>query len=280
MRTLIQISDIHFGTVDDNIAAGLVRDIETQACDLLIISGDFTQRARRSQYQAAAEFRQRLPQPQLVVPGNHDIPLYDVTRRFLAPLHNYRRFIDSDLFPQFVDDEIAVLGVNTARPWNWTMKGFWKDGRLSADQLFEIEHRLGEIVEGRTKILVTHHPFIPPPVRRYGVLLGAERALRQLQPLGIDLLLAGHLHVAYSDDVRAYYPEITSSMLSVQAGTAASTRRRGEANSYNVIAIERDCVSIKVRSWNGEQFTASNTTEYRRSDKGWFTTVASAKSVE
>ena len=276
MRTLLQISDLHFGTVDERIAAGLIEDIAGQKCDLLVISGDFTQRARAEQYQAAAELRRHLPQPQLVVPGNHDIPLFDVRRRFFSPLHNYHRYITTEMLPQYIDDEVAVLGVNTARPWNWTMKGFWKDGRISDGQLLEIRQRLGEAVEGRVKLLVTHHPFIPPPVRRYGVLLGAERALAQLQSVGIDLLLAGHLHVSYSGDVRAFYPLIRNSMISIQAGTATSTRLRGEPNAYNVIGIEGDHVTITVRSWNGERFATSHVTEYRRTELGWEMVAASA----
>jgi 3',5'-cyclic AMP phosphodiesterase CpdA len=256
--------------VDPPVAEALVADLHAQPCDLLVISGDFTQRAREGQYRAAAEYRQRLPQPQLVVPGNHDIPLFDVVRRFGAPLELYERHITSDLAPWFADDEIAVLGINSARPWTWSLKGFWKDGHISREQLAALERQLEELPPHLFKVVVTHHPFIPPPRERpHGIVRGALRALNQLQASGVDLLLAGHLHMGYSGDVRTHHEAIKSSILSVQAGTAISTRRRGEPNAYNVIRIDRDRVQITVRAWDNEGFSPTVVTDYARIDKIW-----------
>ena len=115
MRTIIHLSDLHFGRLDRRVVAPLVSAIGAIAPDLVAVSGDFTQRARASQFAEARDFLQALPSPRLVVPGNHDVPLYDVARRFLRPLARYRRFIADDLEPVFLDAEIAALGLNSAR---------------------------------------------------------------------------------------------------------------------------------------------------------------------
>src|SRR5215203_2252501 len=99
MRTIAHISDIHFGRTDPPVVEGLVKDLAGRHPSLLVMSGDFTQRARERQYRDAAAFMARLPGPQLVVPGNHDIPLYDVIRRFFFPLSRYRKHITPDLRP-------------------------------------------------------------------------------------------------------------------------------------------------------------------------------------
>src|SRR4051812_18248336 len=119
MRTIAHISDLHFGRVDPPVAEALVEDLRAVGPALVVVSGDFTQRARRDQFEAAAAFLKRLPMPQLVVPGNHDLPLYDVATRFVRPLRRYRRFISADMRPMFRDDELLVVGVNSARPLSW-----------------------------------------------------------------------------------------------------------------------------------------------------------------
>jgi 3',5'-cyclic AMP phosphodiesterase CpdA len=277
MRIINHISDIHFGRVDPPVAEALVSDLAANPCDLLVISGDFTQRARAKQYQAAAEYCRRLPTPQLVVPGNHDIPLYDVIRRFFSPLGRYRKYISPDLRPFHLDNEIAVLGINTARPFTWSWNGFWKDGRISEEQLADIQTRFCELPKELFKIVVTHHPFIPPPGERiHGIVHGATAALHRMVDCGIDMILAGHLHMGYSGDVRTHHEAIKGSILNVQAGTAISTRRRHEPNAYNRIRLERNHVSIAVRAWNGSNFAQTVTTDYRRQDGVWTPIVVDA----
>ncbi|HTL30436.1 MAG TPA: metallophosphoesterase [Tepidisphaeraceae bacterium] len=270
MRTIAHISDLHFGTVDPTVAEGLVRDIAGQKPDVVVASGDFTQRARVGQYKAAAEFLRRLPAPQIVVPGNHDIPLWNVIRRFFLPLTRYRKYISHDLRPTYRDDELMILGINTARPFSWSWDGFWKDGRISEEQLLDIQMHLCDVPASVFKIVVTHHPFIPPPGERMkGMVHGAKQALPRLEQCNVDLLLAGHLHRGYSGDVRTHYEAARRSMLSIQAATATSMRRRGEPNAYNVIKTASDAVSVETRAWNGNAFIPIDTTHYRKRDHIW-----------
>jgi len=271
MRTVAHISDVHFGRIDLAVVEGLFADLSQRNPSLMVISGDLTQRARRWQYQEAAKFLQRIPQPQLVVPGNHDVPLYDVIRRFFAPLQFYSRHITTDLRPTYRDEEMIVAGINTARAFSPRLRGFWKDGQISAEQLDDLATRIGSSPPGLFKVVVTHHPFIPAPGEDPGdIVHGALPALQAMETCGIDLLLAGHLHVGYSGDVRTHHGAARRSILSVQAGTATSTRRRGMPNAYNWITIRPpDEVDIDVRSWDGSKFSTSATSRFVRSAGVW-----------
>jgi 3',5'-cyclic AMP phosphodiesterase CpdA len=264
MRTLAHLSDLHFGTERPEVADALAADVQAHAPALTIVSGDLTQRARTSQVVAAREYLARLPRPQLVVPGNHDVPLFDVFRRFLSPLTRYCRFIAADLDPTFEDDEIVVAGLNTARSFTW------KNGRISVEQIDELRTWL----EGgglRVKIVVTHHPFLPPPGDVGIDLVGrAAQAIEVLDACNVDLLLAGHLHRGYAGDIRTHYPAARRAIIAIQAATAISHRmREGEANAYNLLTVERKKIGIEVRAWDGRAFSRLHYSCYERGADGW-----------
>jgi len=270
MRTIAHISDIHFGKIDPTIVEAVATEIQVQQPSLVVMSGDFTQRARANQYRQAATFMSRLPRPQLYVPGNHDIPLFDVISRFFMPLRNYKKFITPDLLPVYRDDELFVIGVNTARSFTFSLNGFWKDGKIDADQLRKIAKLAEHTPPNIFKIVVTHHPFIPPPGERiHGIVHNAAAALALFETLGIDVCLAGHLHMGYSGDVRTHHEAVKRSILSIQAGTATSTRRRGDPNAYNLITLDRDRVTIQVRAWSGSKFDSAARKQFARVDGAW-----------
>ncbi len=299
MRRVVQISDIHFGADDPAAVAALRNDLLAEPYDLLIVSGDLTQRARASQFKAAKAFLDSLPGPQLCVPGNHDVPLHDVFRRFFSPLGKYRKFITDDLRPVFRDEQLLVIGLNTARPFTWRWGGFWKDGRISTDQLLDVHMACIETPDELFKILVTHHPFIPPPgQRKHGavelevvetdrpshneppdpqVVHGSGRALRTMESVGVELLVAGHLHMNYTGDVRSHHEAVRRSILSVQAGTACSHRRRGEPNAYNRFTVETahldgvpfDRLIVQVRTLNNGQFQNGDCRTFENKPGGW-----------
>lgn len=278
MRRIAQISDIHFGAEDPDVVEALAADLKLQRYDLLIVSGDFTQRARGGQFKAAMAFLKRLPGPHLYVPGNHDVPLYDVARRFLSPTGKYRKHVTPNLRPVFRDDQLLVMGLNTARPWTWTWDGFWKDGNIRAEQLLHVHRVCLETPDERFKIVVTHHPFIPPPGNRaHGIVHGARRALLTMEAVGVEVLLAGHLHMNYSGDVRTHHEATKRSILSVQAGTACSHRRRGDPNAYNLITVEGaafdgvpcDRLGVQVRTMSNGAFRDGAHTGYEKREGGW-----------
>jgi 3',5'-cyclic AMP phosphodiesterase CpdA len=266
MRTLVHLSDLHFGRVDVSLLDPLAEIVRSLAPDLLAVSGDLTQRARTWQFKAARIFLDRLPLPQIIVPGNHDVPLYDVFRRFIRPLARYRRYITADLEPWFEDDEMAVLGINTARALTF------KHGRISELQIDRAQQRLCALPSSIAKVIVTHHPFDLPAGYDSRELVGRAALARQrLAACGCDLLLAGHLHLnaAAEGSLRRTAP--ANEPIIVQAGTATSTRGRGELNSFNVIVIEAQHIEIRRYSWlvAAGVFEPSGSKHFERTESGW-----------
>ena len=248
MGTIVHLSDIHFGRVDPRLVPALVSTIDTVAPDLVAVSGDLTQRARTNQFVEAREFLDRLPTPQIVVPGNHDVPLHNVFARFAQPLSKYRHYITSDLRPFYHDEEIAVLGVNTAR--SLTIKR----GRINKGQVAWMRERLSDLDPEIVRIVVTHHPFDLPEGHNKRHLVGRARmAMEQLASCGADLFLAGHLHVSHTTHSATRYKIKGHSALVVQAGTAASNRGRGEENSFNVVRVDRPHIAVERYEWQQDR---------------------------
>src|SRR5919112_4091613 len=169
MRTIVHLSDLHFGRIDQSIIEPLAATVSEIKPDVVVVSGDLTQRARTEQFQEAREFLDELPHPQIIVPGNHDVPLYNVFQRFLEPLDKYRRYITDDLEPFYADEEVAILGVNTAR--SLTIK----DGRVNEQQVARVRELLCRIDDRVAKIVVTHHPFDLPEDYDESELVGRAR---------------------------------------------------------------------------------------------------------
>lgn len=266
MRTLAHISDLHFGRIDPAVVEGLLADLVAHAPDLVIISGDLVQRAKRSHFVAARAFLQRLPFPYLVVPGNHDIPVYNLVKRFTDPFRAYKHYISHDLSPFHVDPEIAVLGLNTARSVIFD----FSQGRINKTQIQRVREVFCDLPPTVFKILFTHHPFLPPPDALGTRLVGRARlALPALETCGVDLMLAGHLHRAYNGDIMSFHTQIARSILVAQASTATSTRLRNEANAYNLITVDNPRVTFEVRSWEGAAFTRGLVSRYVRDGHRW-----------
>ena len=266
MKTVAHLSDIHFGSVDYAIIDPLVATIHDLAPDLVAVSGDLTQRARSREFIEARVFLDRLPKPQIVVPGNHDVPLYNVFRRFAQPLKKYRRYITDDIAPLYIDEEIAVIGVNTAR--SLTIKG----GRINEQQIAALRDKLCDLSDEIVKVVVTHHPFDLPSGNLESDLVGrATLAMKTLAECGVDVFLAGHMHLMHTGHTAARYQMPGHSALVVQAGTATSTRHRGETNSFNLIRIEGMAISVERFVWQPDElrFVAGARERFLRDGAIW-----------
>jgi 3',5'-cyclic AMP phosphodiesterase CpdA len=266
MRTIVHLSDLHFGRVDEAIIDPLVETIKQLGPDLLAVSGDLTQRARTAQFKAARAFLDLLPGPQIVVPGNHDISAQDLWERFFQPLAKYRTYITNDLLPFYADAEIAVTGVSTAR--SLVVKG----GRINEEQMARVHEKFRQLDDRLTKIVVTHHPFDLPSGYDEDELVGrAKSAMEVFAKVGVDVFLAGHLHVSHTGETAMRYKIKDHSALVVQAGTATSTRARGEANSFNVLQIEHPQIAVERLVWQPEErsFIRASKEEFRHTPQGW-----------
>jgi 3',5'-cyclic AMP phosphodiesterase CpdA len=265
MRTVLHLSDLHFGRIREGLIEALTRAVHEIQPDLIALSGDLTQRARRREFEQARDFLRALPAPKIIVPGNHDVPLYNLYARFARGLNKYRRYISQELEPFYQDAEIAVQGINTAR--SLTFKG----GRVNERQVALLQCRLAPLNDV-TKIVVTHHPFDLPEHHRDDALVGRARmALTQLANSGIDLFLAGHLHIGVTEKMTLRFKIAGHSALIVQAGTATSSRTRGEGNSFNVIRVRRPMVVVE-RFESAEQdltFRHAASVGFRHTEAGW-----------
>ena len=266
MKTLVHLSDLHFGRVDSALLDPLVESVHSAAPDVVVVSGDLTQRARTAQFRDAAAFLARLPAPRIIVPGNHDVPLYDIVARFLTPLDKFRKYIESDLDPAHIDAELAVLGVNTARSL------VVKNGRINKAQVAALRKVLVPLGDNVVKVVVTHHPFDMGSGVGNDQLVGrAKMAMKAFAECGVDLLLSGHLHVSHSADSGSRYALAGYEALVVSAGTATSTRVRGESNAFNVLRLSPQRVEVERREWQPGQgrFAAAGLEVFEQHDRRW-----------
>ena len=267
MRTIVHLSDIHFGKIDLKTLKPLVRAVHAVQPDLVVVSGDLTQRGRRREFAEARKFLLALPGPQIVVPGNHDIPIWNPISRFSRPLGGFKHYITSDLFPFYEDDEIAVLGINTARS---TMT---KYGHINRKQLVQIRETLCPISNDKIKIVVTHHPFDLPNGYRNDrqVVNKGGRAMVVLAECGADLFLAGHLHKVYTGVTTERYQIENYAALIVQAGTATAVGLSREANSFNLIVSNERTISVTSVHWNvlRSHFEHGPEQLFEHTERGW-----------
>ena len=265
MRTIVHLSDLHFGRVNPLLIDPLKSIVREVQPDLVAISGDLTQRARSHQFQEARSFLDALPKPQIVVPGNHDIPLHNVFARFLEPLTKYKLYITDDMQPTYQDEEMVIVGVNTARSL------VFKGGRINQTQVGRLREKFCSLRDEIVKVIVTHHPFDLPEGYDDSQLVGrAKMAMTGLAECGADLFLAGHLHISHTGHTKRYDIRGHSALV-VQAGTATSTRERGEVNSFNLLRIAHPSIVVEKFAWNPSTtaFAVSSIERFEHTDDGW-----------
>jgi 3',5'-cyclic AMP phosphodiesterase CpdA len=233
MSLLLQVSDPHFGTERPEVVEALVALAQARRPDVLVLSGDITQRARRDQFAAAARFCDRLGiAVRLVLPGNHDIPLFDVPTRLLNPYRLYREYFGEDFAPVVDRPGLLVLGVNTTRAHRH------KHGEVSASQAASVAARLRAAAPGQLRVVVTHQPVdVPTPHEQHNLLRGRAHAVPAWVAAGADVIVGGHIHLPFVRPLSLRYPGLARRAWCVQAGTSVSSRvRDGIPNSVNFIA--------------------------------------------
>lgn len=245
---IAHLSDPHFGTVVPAVRDALLAEMQTHPPDLVLVTGDITQRARRNQFVEARAFFDALPKvPCLAVPGNHDLPLFDIVSRMVRPYDHYRRYISQELQPQFVDERVAVFCVDA------TSRMRHKDGALSAEQIERTAQGLARL-DRPFRVVATHQPLAALlETDVHNVAHGATQALDRWIAAGADLFVGGHIHLPYCIEVRT--ADLRQSGVLLQAGTCLSSRIRNSVpNSYNCITLQRfgtqRCMSMERRDYD------------------------------
>jgi 3',5'-cyclic AMP phosphodiesterase CpdA len=256
MTVLLQISDPHFGTERPEVVEALVRLAQSQRPDVVVLSGDITQRATKRQFAAARAFCDRLGAGALlVIPGNHDIPLFDLGRRALRPYARYSAAFGEALESEWSSAGMLVLTLNTTRPWRH------KNGAVSATQIERVEARLAQASPAQLRVVVVHQPLaVYRPQDEPELLRGHAAALRRWAAAGVDVVLGGHIHLPYVLAAHQRDAALAQPLWVVQAGTAVSSRVRHEAgNSVNLLRrlggdAPRTC---RIERWDWRQASGS-----------------------
>lgn len=245
---LLQISDLHFGPPYlEVVGEAALRMANAQLQDAIIINGDLTQRAKRSQFEAAKKYIERLPQvPLLVIPGNHDVPLYRVVERMFDPLRLYREIISQELNPVLRIEGAVIVGLDSTAP-----RTAISNGKIFKWQLDMCDRVFRETPAGLARIVVAHHHFAPAPDHlRDSNMPHARRAIERFSDLQVDMILGGHLHRAFIGNSLDFYPGAhrDRGIIIAQCGTTTSRRGRGreqEKNSLNRIEISKGMITIE-----------------------------------
>lgn len=261
MTVLLQVSDSHFGTERASVADALTAWARGQRPDLVVLSGDITQRARPAQFQAARAFVDRLGSPVLAVPGNHDIPLFDLWTRVSRPYSRFAAVFGDVLEPVHRGPDLMVVGVNTTRAWRH------KHGEVSSHQVDRVAGVLAGASPGQLRIVVVHQPVaVTRDEDRPNLLRGREAALQRWAIAGADVVMGGHIHLPYVLGL----PGLARAVWAVQAGTSVSTRTRtGVPNSVNLLRWGRDSTPgvCRVEQWDHspglQTFTLARATDIR-----------------
>lgn len=254
MIEILHISDLHFGDPFMPDRAGAVHTLARRRDpDLVVVSGDLTQRAKRREFEAAAAFLADFEPPVAVTPGNHDVPLYRVWERFLDPYRHYSDLVSPELDEVHRLEGLTVVCLNSSRSFTLS------NGRLTSEQLSFAEEAFESAPEADLRALVTHHHLAPPPdlESRHSVMPGARRALRRLTDAGMHLVMAGHMHRSYIGDSLDFFPGDSRdrAVVLVQCGTTTSERGRGresQRNSLNVIRADMEEIFVTHYLWRRE----------------------------
>lgn len=261
MSRLLQISDTHFGTEQAPVLDALVALTHQHRPDLVVLSGDITQRARPAQFQAARAFTDRLGVPVLAVPGNHDIPLFNLWARVRHPYARYIAAFGADLEPAFQSPDLLVIGVNTTRAWRH------KQGEVCAQQVERVARLLEGADAAQLRVVVVHQPVAVTRAQDLPNLLrGHAAALTRWSVAGADLVMGGHIHLPYVKALAG----TSRPLWAVQAGTAVSARvRQGAPNSVNLLCwgddAEPGCCHIEQWDYAAEDqlFVRAQVSEVR-----------------
>lgn len=266
MTRIVHISDTHFGTEIPAVVAALLSAIHAQNPDVVLLSGDITQRARKDEFAAAAAFMRQCPDvPHLVIPGNHDLPLFNVLSRFVAPYgHYHTAFAEREAV--WGNGDVAIVALDATHPLRHTR------GRLNAPRLREAvaEARSGLKPHGLL-LMAAHQPLVTAWQKDADeTLVDAQASAILLSELRVDAALSGHVHVPIVETTHRFFDALVNPFVLAGAGTAVSGRtRKGVANSFNVLVVAPNALTVERHDFDGAAFALAETCVFTRSADGW-----------
>ncbi len=253
---IAHVSDLHLGAHDPVAADTLVADVAAARPSLTVVTGDCTMRARDGQFRQASALLARLPEPRLVVLGNHDLPLFAVGSRLVRPYALYRAWLCADLDPVVRVPGVTALGLNSMTRWRW------KSGAVTHQQTTAVVEILGGAAPGTIRLLALHHPPFQSGLAR---LAGRSRLSRALVEARVDLVLAGHTHLPAERQLELVADGREHHLIEVVAGTATSHRtRRDVGQSWSLIRIDGDNVAVQERHRVDRGWQAGPTAQFSR----------------
>lgn len=267
MTVIVQISDMHFGTEVPKIVEAAVESIAAIKPDIIVLSGDITQRARPSQFAAAKSFMDGLTASvKLVIPGNHDIPLYDIFTRLIAPYRNYVK-VFGKREDSWRGKGIGILCYDATNPLRHTRGEVPRKKLLRRLQAFE--RQLGE---GELLIACAHQPLVTAWEKDIPeTLIGREVSAQLWSENNVDLVMSGHVHVPLITTTRKYFPNLPRHFILCGAGTAISSRvRPGAPNSFNLVkSSSPDAISVTLHAFDGVRFVPDVPLQFHLVGDGW-----------
>jgi 3',5'-cyclic AMP phosphodiesterase CpdA len=254
MTRIALISDLHFGTVPAGLAEMLRLELADALPDVIVVAGDLTMRSRSREFDQSKAWLATLPAPLMMLPGNHDLPVWNVFERFTNPFARYAKSTGAPLMPVFEDPQCFILGLNTTASWHPHLK--WQEGIARRGDVLAAQKLLAAAPPEKLRIVATHHPLFrvkglprAQPVRRF------EQALDMMAAENVELLMHGHLHQQYA--LRCLHGE--AKFLTVGAPTALSSRVRGEPNGYWLIEVRPEGFTLTLHRLleDGSRFVAN-----------------------
>lgn len=234
MTRILHLSDLHFGFERKQLVGPLLGLVNRMRADLVVVTGDLTHRGRPGQYRRAAEFLGQITAPVMAVPGNHDVPLYNIPVRFLIPYRNYEQAVSPDLSPTRQAGDVRVFGVNSVDPFA-VQRGILRPK--------DIAGLIAGLDPLATNIVALHHPLEQLPQVDKELARNAPQSLASMAQAGVHIALSGHLHLCDTNKLMAItaHPEI----LQVQAGTALCDRAGDLQNEFTVLEIDGTELTIE-----------------------------------
>lgn len=265
MIRIAHLSDLHFGRTDQAQLDSLARTLKGDGTEHVIVTGDLTQEGRKREFAAAGAWMRALPMRVTAIPGNHDAPVRNLYRRFKDPWERYERFTGLEAEPIVTGEGYVFAGANSARRVRPGLD--WSTGALTKRQVRRVARAFAEYPNA-VKMVGFHHPVraIESAARAgRAVVSGADHVVDRLADAHVDVMMTGHVHLARVSTVT----DRGWTFVMSQAGTAVSTRLRGEPASYNVLTVGGDALTVEVQRWGEDSFVTERTARYERGEAGW-----------